>query len=66
MAVGKFSKRVTTFLKGRTLKMFRFDCVDSDMGESQKLKQIVNDYYRNKVPFGFEDTIKKNNYNNIP
>lgn len=48
MAIGQFTKRVTTFISGRTLKMFRFDCVDSYMCESAKLKQIINEYYRNK------------------
>lgn len=60
MAIGKYSKRVTTFLKGRSLQMFRFDCVDSECGESVKLKEIVNYYYRNNPPKGF----KRPDYNN--
>lgn len=55
MALGKFTKKVSTYLTGRTLQMFRFDCVDSYMGESPKLKQIINEYYRNKPPLGFRN-----------
>lgn len=66
MAVGKFSKRITSFLSGNTLKMFRFDCLDSGMGESQKIRQIILTHYRNKPPAGFENSKPKTNYDNIP
>lgn len=53
MAIGQFTKRVTTFISGLDLKMFRYDCLDNGIGESQKLKQIVKHYYRNNPPLGF-------------
>lgn len=66
MAVGKFSKRITSFLSGSYLKMFRFDCVDSGMGESQKVRQIIIQHYRNKPPKGFDNNTNKTTYDNIP
>lgn len=63
MAISKFTEQCTTFLSGLTLKMFRFDCYDSGMGKSQKLKQIVTWYYRNNPPAGFKKDSPTNKYN---
>lgn len=54
MAVSQFTKRVTTFLHGKTLRMFRFDCADNEEKEAQRLRTIVKEYYKIKPPLGFK------------
>lgn len=54
MGISQFTKPVTTYLHGKVLRMFRFDCVDSEVGQAVKLREIVTEYYRNKPPFGFD------------
>lgn len=53
MTISKFTEKCVTYLSGKTLRMFRFDCIDSGVGKSQKLKQIIHWYYRNNPPLGF-------------
>lgn len=59
MPIPKTTERCVTFLKGETLRMFRFDCVDSGMEKAPKLRQIIVWYYRNNPPPGFKKDPKK-------
>ena len=60
MAIGRYTKKVSTNLKGKSLQMFRFDCVDSEVCEAVKLREIVVTHYRNTPPLGFKKEINGN------
>lgn len=57
MPLGKYSKVVQCVLKGRTLKLLRFDAYDKIMTESALLRHIITKYYQDpkNLPTGFNE-----------
>ena len=55
MPLGKYSKVIQTVLKGRTLKLLRYDAYDKIMTESALVRLIITKHYQDpkNLPPGF-------------